>query len=59
VRLQFVYVHSFAWPNLGGNFSGADFYCVAISWEQIFIGSLQAAIVGVLPQVAFEHWCHA
>jgi len=40
-------------------FSGVGVYCVTISWQQIFKGSLQVTIEGVSPLVAFEHWCHA
>jgi len=59
VSLLFTRVHSFAWPNLGANFSGVRLYCVTIPWQQILKGSLQVTIEGVLPHVAFEHTCHA
>ena len=39
-------------------FSGVGVYCVTMSWQQIFKGSLQVTIKGVSPLVAFEHWCH-
>jgi len=59
VSLQFTRVHSFAWPNLGVIFSGVDVYCVTVPRQQIFKGTLQVTIEGVLPLGAFEHWCHA
>jgi len=40
-------------------FSGVGVYCVIISRQQIFKGSLQVTIEGVSPHDAFEHWCHA
>jgi len=46
-------VHSFAWSKLEAHFSGVGLYCVTIPWQQIFKGSLQVAIVGVLRDVAF------
>jgi len=55
-------VHSFtplrgqSWERI---FSGVGVYCVTISRQQSFKGSLQVAIEGVSPLVAFEHWCHA
>jgi len=62
VTLQFNRVYSFAslrgltWERF---FSGVSVYCVTISWQQILKGSLQVTVEGILPHVAFEHWCHA
>jgi len=46
VSLRFTRVHSFAWPNFGTNFSSVGLYCITISWQQIFKGSLQVTIAG-------------
>jgi len=56
-------VHSFFTPLRGQtwerNLSGVGVYCVTVSRQHIFKGSLQVTIEGVSPLVVFEHWCHA
>jgi len=48
VSLQLIHVRSFAWPSLGTDFSTVVL-CVTIVKQKIFKGSLQVAIVSVLP----------
>jgi len=56
--LQFTHARSFArrgrLRNLGADSSTIGLYCITITWQQIFKGSLQVAAVGVLPLVTIE-----
>ena len=40
--------------NLGADCSTTGFDCVLITWKQIFKGSLQVTVVGILPHVIVE-----
>jgi len=53
VRFQFTRVHSFSCRGWLRNWQADCFivglYCVTITWQQIFKGSVQVTVVGVLP----------
>jgi len=53
------YVRSFACkgklPNLRAGCSAVVLYCVTITWPQLFKGSLQVTVAGLLPLVTVEH----
>ena len=57
MSLQITHVRSYAcrgrWSNLGAVYS-VGFYCITITRQQIFKGSLQVTVESVLPHVTIE-----
>jgi len=58
VTLHFTHVRSFACrgklPNLRADFFTVGLFCVKITWQQIFVCSVQVTILGVLPHETVE-----